>query len=344
MDSKQKMYGSIEVETMQNSPDSNENTKAKGKNYKNHLNYLNQRRLGIVMDSGPKRDDEGTKHSLQIKINNKKTMIQINKYPRTHHIEGSRFQQGDEELDNVPYKNIKGQYLVIEEKMDGANSGISFTDWGELRLQSRGHYLTGGPREKHFNLFKTWGNVHAPKLWELLGKRYIMYGEWLYAKHTVFYNQLTHYFMEFDILDTETGIFLSTKQRQEMLKDYPFIESVKVLYAGTDHKKKMLQDLVTQSYFIDDQHLETLKNLAQAKNLDEAQVLKETDNKNLMEGLYLKIETENEVTERYKFVRHSFLSAVLNSEGHWLNRPIIANQLKEGIDIFSLEGRVTGDE
>jgi len=34
MDSKQKIYGSIAVETVQNSPDSNENTKAKGKNHK----------------------------------------------------------------------------------------------------------------------------------------------------------------------------------------------------------------------------------------------------------------------------------------------------------------------
>ncbi len=39
------------------------------------------------------------------------------------------------------------------------------------------------------------------QLYELLKDRYIMYGEWLYAKHTVFYDNLTHYFMEFDIYD-----------------------------------------------------------------------------------------------------------------------------------------------
>jgi hypothetical protein len=38
--------------------------------------------------------------------------------------------------------------------MDGANCGISFNPDGELLLQSRGHYLTGGGREKHFTLFK----------------------------------------------------------------------------------------------------------------------------------------------------------------------------------------------
>ncbi len=263
-------------------------------------------------------------------------MIQIKKYPRTHHIEGSRFQTGDEDLNNVPYKNIKGKFLVVEEKMDGANSGISFTDWGELRLQSRGHYLTGGPREKHFNLLKTWANAHAPQLWEILGKRYIMYGEWMYAKHTVFYDQLPHYFMEFDILDTETGIFLSTQKRQEMLKDYPFVVSVKVLYEGTDHHKEMLQKLVKQSYFIQDKHLEALRQLAEQKSLNAEQVVKETDNSNLMEGLYLKVETEEAVTERYKFVRASFLSAIQSSESHWLNRPIIPNQLRSDVDIFAM--------
>src|SRR5205807_2014548 len=32
-----------------------------------------------------------------------------------------------------------------------------------------------------------------------LTDRYILYGEWLYAKHTVFYTDLPHYFLEFDI-------------------------------------------------------------------------------------------------------------------------------------------------
>ncbi|MDP4183433.1 MAG: RNA ligase family protein, partial [Bacillota bacterium] len=88
----------------------------------------------------------------------------IIKYPRTNHIEGSRFQTGDENLDSIPFKNIANRFLVIEEKIDGANSGISFSDDGEMLLQSRGHYLTGGGREKHFKLFKTWANAHSSEL------------------------------------------------------------------------------------------------------------------------------------------------------------------------------------
>ena len=113
---------------------------------------------------------------------------------------------------------IKNKYIVIEEKVDGANTGISFSDDGELLLQSRGHYLTGGYRERHYNLFKQWANIHQDELFNVLGNRYIMYGEWLYAKHTVYYDALPHYFLEFDIYDKENNVFLDTESRRKLIK------------------------------------------------------------------------------------------------------------------------------
>ena len=129
------------------------------------------------------------------------TDYSIIKYPRTPHIEGSRLQPGDEDLSQIPFDNIAGRHIVIEEKIDGANSALSFNPEGELLLQSRGHYLTGGYRERHYNLFKQWAGVHRDALWAVLGCRYVMYGEWMYAKHSIYYDALPHYFMEFDILD-----------------------------------------------------------------------------------------------------------------------------------------------
>ena len=135
------------------------------------------------------------------------------KYPRTHHLVGSRLQHGDHDLAAVPFAAVRGRHVVAEEKMDGANAGISFTPEGALLLQSRGHYLEGGPRERHFDLFKQWANTHVEALYCALGERYVMYGEWLYAKHTCFYDALPHYFMEFDVFDRVTGDFLSTARR-----------------------------------------------------------------------------------------------------------------------------------
>ncbi len=53
---------------------------------------------------------------------------------------------------------------MIEEKLDGANAGISLGEDGRLRLQSRGHVLVGGAREKHWDLFKQWARTHEAAL------------------------------------------------------------------------------------------------------------------------------------------------------------------------------------
>ena len=55
----------------------------------------------------------------------------MHKYPRTRHIEGSRLQPGDEDLSAAPWAEIAGRHLVIEEKMDGANCGVSFSPDGK---------------------------------------------------------------------------------------------------------------------------------------------------------------------------------------------------------------------
>jgi hypothetical protein len=71
----------------------------------------------------------------------------IRKYPRTQHLEGSRLQAGDEDLDGVPFSAIARRPIVVEEKVDGANAAVSFDSRGAPLLQSRGHYLQGGARE-----------------------------------------------------------------------------------------------------------------------------------------------------------------------------------------------------
>src|SRR5512145_2697790 len=121
-------------------------------------------------------------------------MEPIYKYPRTRHIEGSGLQP-DDDPHVVPFAELKGRYLVVEEKMDGANCGISFDRSGRLQLQSRGHYLLGGPRERQFELLKSWAARYTADLWALLGDRYVLYSEWLYGKHSIFYTDLPHYLL-----------------------------------------------------------------------------------------------------------------------------------------------------
>lgn len=261
-------------------------------------------------------------------------MVDIVKYPRTYHIEGSRFQPGDEDLDSVPFSAIYDRPLIIEEKVDGANAAISFAPDGQMLLQSRGHFLTGGPREKHFNLFKQWAFSLSTVLREVLKNRYIIYGEWLYAKHTVFYDLLPHYFMEYDVLDLENNQFLSTEARRQLLAGLPLV-SVPVLFEGVLKSPKQLMQFMGNSNFISPEHLENLRSHCRELGLDEERCLKETDNSEIMEGLYIKVEVDGIVRGRYKYVRASFLTAIKNAEGHWLNRPIVPNLLHPGVDLFN---------
>ena len=229
----------------------------------------------------------------------------IVKYPRTPHLDGSRVQPGDEDLAIVKPAGLEGLPLVIEEKLDGSNAGISFDADGTLVLQSRGHVLTGGPRERQFDLFKRWASSHRESLQGILGSRYLMYGEWLYARHTIFYDDLPHYFLEFDILDRDTGTFLSTGRRHALLAGSP-VRSVPVLATG---------------------HVPAWEGLLSRSRCSSSE---------LMEGLYIKWEADGRVLGRYKYVRRGFLQAVADSETHWMDRQIEPNRLRQGVDLFEL--------
>ncbi|MFL5802618.1 MAG: RNA ligase family protein [Roseiflexaceae bacterium] len=199
------------------------------------------------------------------------------------YIEGSGL-QADDDPQAAPFAELASRYLVVEEKMDGANCGLSFDASGRLHLQSRGHYLTGGPRERQFELLKSWAARYAADLWALLGDRYVLYGEWLYGKHSIFYTDLPHYLLEFDIYDTHEDIFLATEQRRRLLRVAPFIASVRVLHAGRLASLAALQALIGPSPFIAPDHREQLVAAARAQNLDMARVLRETDPSGLIEG------------------------------------------------------------
>ncbi|HEX8557529.1 MAG TPA: RNA ligase family protein [Pyrinomonadaceae bacterium] len=261
-------------------------------------------------------------------------MHRLHKYPRTPHLTGSRLQPGDEDLSVVSLAHLAGSRLVVEEKLDGANSAVSFGDDGRLLLQSRGHFLDGGPRERHFGLLKAWAGSVRGALWEALGKRFVMYGEWLYAKHTIFYDALPHYFFEFDVLDKETGRFLSTEARRELLAGAP-VHSAPVLYAGPAPGAARLAALVGPSGFQSPGWREALARVCESRGLDAGRALGETDAAGLMEGLYVKVEEGGRVAGRFKFVRPGFTQAVDDSGEHWLNRPVIPNQLREGVDLFA---------
>ncbi|WP_431286901.1 RNA ligase family protein [Roseateles chitinivorans] len=263
------------------------------------------------------------------------------RYPRTAHLAGSRLQAGDSAHDQMPLEQLAGCHVVIEEKLDGANAGLSFSDGGDLLLQSRGHYLIGGFGERQFNPMKIWALAHEHRLIERLEDRYVLYGEWAYAKHSVWYDRLPHYFNEFDLYDRATSRFLSTPRRQALLAGSPVL-SVPVLYAGpmpTD--PTLLWALVVRSLAKSPDWRGAFEAATRRESLPLDLCWKQTDKADQSEGLYLKVEDEDQVLARFKLVRPSFTQTILDSESHHARRPILPNALAPGADLFAERPTVT---
>lgn len=269
--------------------------------------------------------------------------LELFRYPRTPHLEGSRLQEGDRGHDHVPYRELRGLRLVVEEKLDGANTGISFSPAGELLLQSRGHYLVGGGRERQFNFIKTWAQAHADWLLQRLEDRYVMYGETMTKKHSVFYDALPHHFFEFDVLDRRTGRFLSTAARRDLLAGGPVL-SVPVLYDGLAPPRLAdLKALLRPSLAKTARWRDAFEATVRREGLDLALAWKQCDKSDLSEGLYLKVEADGQTLGRYKWVRADFVQAILASEKHHSEQPYVPNQLAPGVDLYAPRPRVDWD-
>lgn len=237
------------------------------------------------------------------------------KYPRTPHLFGSKGTDDDKHLgESESNRFIADDSLIVEEKIDGTNVGIHFSDEGQLVLQCRGHLITEGMHAQ-YDLFKQWATVKRFVLEERLENRFILFGEWVYARHSVFYRQLTHYFFEFDIYDKEKEAFLDLEQRLDLLEGAG-IETVPVIHSGS-LRRSDLEALIGPSLF--------------GSQFDNP-ITKRTDN--LMEGVYLRTEADGVVTGRAKFVRPEFVEKIKQST-HWQHQVMVPNELADGVDIWS---------
>ena len=112
------------------------------------------------------------------------------------------------------------------------------------------------------------------------------------------------------------------------------MESVLVLYEGILQNSEELKNFLGKSHFKSADFLSVLKRECEKLDIPYELTEKQTDTTDLMEGIYIKVEDGDYVTDRLKYVRASFLNTILDSESHWMNRPIIANRLAEGAELF----------
>ena len=236
------------------------------------------------------------------------------KYPRTPHLFGSKGTDDDKHLGPEESRAfIADSSLIVDEKLDGTNVGIHFTRSGRMVLQCRGHEITEGMHPQ-YDLFKQWTAVKRPVLEAMLTDRFILYGEWLYARHSVHYLRLPHFFFEFDIYDKDAEQFHSLEKRLLMLQGSGVI-TVPVLHRGAASLDQ-LQSFIGSSAF--DSRFDN-------------PITGQTDK--LMEGLYCRTESNGAVSGRAKMVRTEFVEKVKRSD-HWQHQAMVPNQLREGVDIW----------
>jgi hypothetical protein len=243
------------------------------------------------------------------------TRDDFTKYPRTPHLFGSRGTDDDKHLGQRESLDfIADASLIVEEKLDGTNVGVHFTSADRMVLQCRGHEITTGMHAQ-YDLFKQWTMGKRPVLEAMLEDRLLLFGEWLYARHSVHYRRLPHYFFEFDIYDKQGQVFLDLASRLDKLAGTG-IFTVPVVHRGpatTDELGKLVGPTRFDSQF-------------------ENPLTGRTDN--LMEGLYLRTEADGGVTGRAKLVRAAFVEKVKHSE-HWQQQALVPNLLAEGAEIWS---------
>lgn len=221
----------------------------------------------------------------------------------------------------IEFNTLKGQFLVIEEKVDGAGVSIELDRHLNLEIKHRGSLANG----KEFRELHKWAERHWEDLLFLLGERYTLFGEWMHNKHTIFYDNLPHYFLESDIYDQERKIWLSTSARNNLLKSSKFIKQVPVIAAMKPSALYQITNLVGKTKYQTDGWQKTLRSKCEMFGANPDQAFKETDQSGLMEGLYIKHEDDLQVLNRYKYVRYEFLQNILNSGTHLVDRLPIYN-------------------
>jgi atypical dual specificity phosphatase len=163
---------------------------------------------------------------------------------------------------------------------------------GKIQAQNRSHYVCS---ESHaqFKKLSQWIETKKISLMTILsGGNYIIYGEWLYAKHSINYTNLPDYFVMFDLYDVDTKTFFSRAHLEKLIEGTG-ICLVPLIYKGKATLEKLKSLVQTKSNFYD----------------------------GTIEGVYVRSFIGNKLKHRAKIVRADFICG----DEHWTKNKPIAN-------------------
>lgn len=229
------------------------------------------------------------------------------RYPHTPHLFwlGINPPRDDKVLQQNQVAEFLSGEIVVEEKLDGANVGISVGRDGSLRAQNRGQYL----RSPFLGQFSNLGKWLAPRedvLFDALGEHLIAFGEWCAARHSLDYVDLPDWWILFDVYDRLTGRFWSTTRRDTWARSLG-IAVVPTVFRGQ----------LTRS------QLQALLNERTSEYRHGA-----------LEGLVVRREVGDDLVSRAKLVRADFTQSIGE---HWSGRSLEWNQLQTSVQVATLQ-------
>ncbi len=167
-------------------------------------------------------------------------------------------------------------------------------------IRNRNHilnksYAANTPAKKQFSAIWTWFYNNKDKfedLEKILGFQPCVYGEWLYARHTVAYDSLPSWFVAFDVYDYKSGKYISPKRYRPALTE-----------AGFDTVPEMEWTKITE------ESLKAMRDTNTAFSKNERK-----------EGIYLKACDGEFIVDRLKMVRPNFIQGE-----HWNKKELVKN-------------------
>ncbi len=219
------------------------------------------------------------------------------KFPHTPHLKwlGAGVPRDDKVMTPPEVADLLCGNVVVEEKVDGTNLGLSTDPTGGMRVQNRGHWVRRGGHPQ-FDVFWGWLATRQVELADALGEDLILFGEWCLAVHSVQYDRLPDWFLGFDVYDRRKQAFWSVQRRDNLLRS--------VRLAG-------VPKLASGHFSVD--KLENLMNRT-------SEVGSQT-----IEGIYIRRDQGPWLKGRAKMVRSEFTQAIGD---HWSKRRMERNRLR----------------
>lgn len=214
------------------------------------------------------------------------------KYNKTLHLPWSENCSDDDKIAK-DVSNLINNYIIITEKIDGSNTSLE-----KAGCFARTH--TSPPTHKSFDMLKA---LHASIKYQIDdGMQY--FGEWVFAKHSIYYNALPGYFLLFAVRYIPDNYWSSWDKVMECSQNIQ-VPTVPILWSGRVRSINALQSL-------------TIK-LASEKSLCG------TEREGIVVRTYNGFSNKDFARCVMKFVRKNFNQ----TDNHWKHQKITQNKLKD---------------